>query len=206
MHLKPATLLALIGVFLTVVAAAAASPKPLSLRARLIQRDEFPGFRVEPGLARYRTAALWVQSDPKLTTSQRATELSRLRHEGFRGLDQEFLDHGKLRLAGVSWVMRLGSPAAARAELGASLETYKREDTAIGATFTPFTVHGISGARGFELSGNGEVGDNVFFADGPYLYLIGDGWSLSATDPPTRASLLAAAHTLHARVHGRPAP
>ena len=206
MHSKLATLLALISVFLTVAATAAASPKPLSLRARLIQRNEFPGFRVEPGLARYSTAALWVQADPKLTTSQRSAELSRLRHEGFGGLDQEFLDHGKLKLAGVSWVMKLGSPAAARAELGASLEKYKREDTAIGATFTPFAVHGIPGARGFELSGNDEVGDNVFFADGPYLYLVGEGWSLSATDPPTRASLLAAARTLHARVHGHPAP
>ena len=205
MRSKLAAVLVLGGVALAVAAAASASARPLGLRARLIKHGEFAGFRVEPGLARYSSAQLWVQSDPKLTKAQRSAELRRLRREGFKGLDQEFLDHGAIKPAGVSWVMRLGSAAAARAELKASLEGYKREDAAIGASFTPFAVPGMPRARGFELRGAGQVGDNVFFADGPFLYLVGEGWSLRDKDPPTRAGLLAAAQKLHERVHGHPA-
>jgi len=205
MRSKLAAVLVLGGVALAVAASASASARPLGLRARLIKHGEFAGFRVEPGLARYSSAQLWVQSDPKLTKAQRSAELRRLRREGFKGLDQEFLDHGAIKPAGVSWVMRLGSAAAARAELKASLEGYKREDTAIGASFTPFAVPGMPRARGFELRGAGQVGDNVFFVDGPFLYLVGEGWSLRDKDPPTRAGLIAAVRKLHERVHGHPA-
>jgi len=200
-----AAVLVLAGVALTVAAAASASARPLSLRARLIQRGELAGFRVEPGLARYSSAQLWVQSDPKLTKPQRSAELRRLRREGFRGLDQEFLDRGAVKPAGVSWVMRLRSPAAARAELKASVEGYRKEDAAIGASFTPFAVRGMPRARGFELRGAGQVGDNVFFADGPFLYLVGEGWSLNDKHPPSRAALVAAVQKLHHRVHAHPA-
>jgi len=205
MRSKLATIIVLVGVALAVVAVASASARPLSLRARLIQRGELAGFRVEPGLARYSTAQLWVQSDPKLNKAQRSAELARLRREGFKGLDQEFLDRGAIKPAAVSWVMRLGSAAAARAELKASIRGYKTEDAANGASFTPFAVRGIPGARGFELSGAGQVGDNVFFADGPFLYLVGEGWSLGDKDPPTRAGLIAAVRKLRQRVHGHPA-
>jgi hypothetical protein len=204
MRSKLAAVLVVGGVALALSAAASASARPLSLRQRLIQRGEFAGFRVEPGLARYSSAELWVQADPKLTKAQRSAELRRLRREGFSGLDQEFLDRGAIKPAGVSWVMRLGSPAAARTELMASLEGYKREDAATGASFTPFAVPGMPRARGFELRGAGQVGDNVFFADGPFLYLVGAGWSLNDRNPPTRTSLIAAVRKLHQRVHGRP--
>ncbi len=203
-RLKLVTALALSGLALVVLSSAAASPSPLPLRARLLKRGEFAGFRPEPGLAQYTTAKLWVQADPQLTASQSANELARLRREGFRGLDQEFLTRGAVKGAGVSWVMRLGSRAAARTELAASIKGYKKEDTAIGASFSPFAVSGIPGARGFELSGSGQVGDNVFFTDGPFLYLIGAGWAMSDKKPPTRAGLIAAANNLYKRVRGRP--
>jgi hypothetical protein len=196
--------LVLVGVSLVVLPGASASPRPLPLTERLIARGEFVGFRPEPGLARYTTAQLWVQADPQLTTAQRAAQLARLRREGFRGLDQEFLDRRGVNGAGVSWVMRLGSAAAARAELTASINGYKAEDTAKGATFTPFVVKGVPFARAFELSGAGQIGENVFFADGPFLYLVGQGWAMGDTHAPTRAGLIAAVKRLYHRVHGHP--
>ena len=204
MRSKLAATLVLVGVSLVVLPGASASPSPLPLSARLIEPGEFVGFRPEPGLARYTTAQLWVQADPQLTTARRAAELARLRREGFKGLDQELLDRRGVNGAGVSWVMRLGSPAAARTELTASLNGYKIEDTAKGASFSPFAVKGVPGARGFELSGAGQIGENVFFADGPFLYLVGQGWAMSDTHPPTRAGLITAVKRLYHRVHGRP--
>ena len=35
-------------------------------------------------------------------------------------------------------------------------------------------------------------GDNVYFADGNFLYLVGQGWSSRDKKPPTRAALIAA--------------
>jgi hypothetical protein len=49
------------------------------------------------------------------------------------------------------------------------------------------------------------VGDNVEFADGPYLYLVGDGWSRGMKNTPPRSSLIAAAGKLYKRVHNQPA-
>ena len=46
-------------------------------------------------------------------------------------------------------------------------------------------------------------GDNVYFADGNFLYLVGQGWSSRDKKPPTRAALLAAVQKLYARVRGR---
>jgi hypothetical protein len=205
MRSKLVAVLVLAAVSMMVLQAAAAAPKPLPLRAHLIQRGEFAGFRPEPGIARYSTAELWVQADPNLTTVQRAAQLARLRREGFRGLDQELLDHGSVRGAGVSWTMRLSSPASARAELAASLSGYRKRDAAIGASVSSFAVDGVPNARGLDVRGSGQVGDNVFFTDGPYLYLVGVGWAIGDKHPPTRSGLISAVKKLYKRVHGHPA-
>jgi hypothetical protein len=205
MRSKLAATLVLSTVSLVVLQVAAASPRPLPLGARLIQRGEFAGFRLEPGLAQYSTAALWVQADPTLTTVQRSAQLARLRREGFRGLDQELLDRGAVRGAGVSWVMQLRSPRSARAELAASLRGYKTKDSAMGASISPFSIAGVPGARGFRSRGSGQVGENVFFASGSFLYLVGQGWAIGDNHPPTRAGLINAVKKLYERVRGRPA-
>jgi len=200
MRSKLTTALALAGAALLAAQAATASPKTLPLQARLLQPGELAGFKADQGLAQYPSAALWVQSDPRLTPAQRASELARLRREGFKGLDQRFYAHGTTQ-EGVSWVMQLGSAASARAELGSSLAKYKSQDVASGATFTPWRMTGIPGARGFRLSGGGQIGENIFFTDGPYLYLVGVGWAVGEPHAPTRAGLIAAATRLYTRVH-----
>lgn len=205
MRSKLAVMLVLAGASMAILGAAAAAPKPLPLRAHLIERGEFAGFRPEPGIARYTTAELWVQADPKLTAVQRSAQIARLRREGFKGLDQELLDHGSVRGAGVSWTMRLGSPASARAELAASLNGYKKRDASIGASVSPFAVKGVPSARGLDVRGSGQVGENVFFTDGSYLYLVGEGWAIGDKNPPTRSGLMSAVKKLYERVRGHPA-
>ena len=200
MRSKLAVILSAVGVAVVLAQVAAATPLPLP--ARLLQASELSGFRADQGIARYGTAALWVQADPTLTPAQRTAEVARLRREGFKGLVQRFYARGTTQEA-VSWVMQLGSAAAARAELATTLDKYKVRDVAMGATFTPYTVAAIPGARGFGLRGGGQAGENLFFADGPFLYLVGVGWPTSAAKPPTRASLIAAVTKLHARVRGR---
>jgi len=202
MRAKLTTTLGLAAVALVAAQSAAPAPQSLPLRARVLQAGELAGFRPDHGLARYSSAALWVQSDPTLSPAERAAELARLRREGFKGLAQQFYAHGTTQEA-VSWVMRLGTAAAARAELAASFDKYRTQDIAMGARFTPYAVPGIPGARGYGLRGGGQAGENVFFADGPFLYLVGVGWPTGVAHPPTRTGLVAAATKLYGRVRGR---
>jgi hypothetical protein len=97
--------------------------------------------------------------------------------------------------------MQLRSAASARAELKVDLA----ENKAARGSFSAFSVPAIPGARGFRVSGGSAVGENIFFADGPFLYLVGQGFSSAATHPPTRAGLITAVTTLYRRVHGHPA-
>ena len=70
----------------------------------------------------------------------------------------------------------------------------------------PSSVPGIEAARGYQVSGNGFVGENILFADGSFLYLIsGEGSTVGQKKAPTRADLVAAVSKLHARVHSHAA-
>lgn len=181
---------------------ALASPKPLPLRARLLEQGDFAGFRPESTKHSFKTAKAWVASGPHPTVAQTSAEIARLRREGFVAVLSEFLDRGSARGSGVSWVMQLGSAASARAELKVDLTENK---AASGGSFSAFSVPAIAGARGYRVSGGGSGGENIFFADGPFLYLVGQGWSSADKNPPTRAGLITAAMTLYRRVHGHPA-
>jgi len=204
MQSKLTVVAALAGASLLAAQGVAAAAQPLPLRARVLRSGELAGFRPDHGIAKYPSAALWVQSDPTLSSAQRAAEVARLRREGFKGLVQQFYAHGATQ-EGVSWVMQLGSAAAARAELAVSFDKYRTQDIAMGARFTPYAVAGIPGARGYGLRGGGQAGENVFFTDGPFLYLVGVGWPTAGAHQPTRAGLIAAATRLYRRVHGHPA-
>jgi hypothetical protein len=180
---------------------ALASPKPLPLRDRLIKQGEFAGLRTESTTHSFKTAKAWVASGPHPSAAQMSAEIARLHREGFVAVLSEFLDRGSARGSGLSWVMQLGSAASARAELKVDLA----ENKAQGGSFSAFSVPAIPGARGYRVSGGGSVGENIFFADGPFLYLVGQGWSTADKTPPTRASLIAAVTTLYRRVHNHPA-
>ena len=184
---------------------ALASPKPLPLRDRLIKKGEFAGFRPESSTHSFKSAKAWVVAGPHPSTAPTSGEIARLRREGFVAVLAKFLDRGSARGSGLSWVMQLGSAASARAELKVDLTENKAQTTASGGSFSAFSVPAIRGARGYRVSGGGTVGENIFFADGPFLYLVGQGWSSADTHPPTRAGLVTAVTTLYRRVHGHPA-
>ena len=178
--------------------AAAAAPKPLPLSARVIRQGDFSDLRPESRTQSFRTAKAWVAFDSQLTPAQASTDTARLKREGFVAAVTEFLDRGSTRQRGVSWVLQLGSAAAARAELKADFAEFEN----LGGTFSAFAVPAIPGARGYRSVGGGFGGENVLFADGSFLYLVGQGWS-SSEKPPTRAGLIAAVKKLYGRVHGR---
>jgi hypothetical protein len=190
---------AVVAGFVVGAGAAHASLKPLPLRDRLIAQGDFAGYRPESGTHLFRTAKAWVLSGPH--PAQTSAEIARLQRERFVAVLSEFLDRGSARQSGLSWVMQLGSAASARAELKVDFA----ENKASGGSFSAFSIPAIPGARGYRVSGGGSVGENIFFADGPFLYLVGQGWSSADTHAPTRAGLIAAATTLFRRVHGHPA-
>src|SRR5581483_6936427 len=118
----------------------------------------------------------WVGQGPPVPAAQLSAQTARLNREGFVAVLIEFLDRGSERQSGVSWAMQLGSATAARAELKADLA----QDRAHGGSFSTFSVPAIPGARGYRVPG----GENIYFADGPFLYLVGQGWSTTAAHPP----------------------
>lgn len=177
---------------------ALASSKPLPLRARLLQRGDFPGFM--PERSKSYTAKGWIASDQGLSPAQVKAQVARLKREGFKGLLSEYLDDAQGPQNGLSWVMWLGSAASARAELAANLSFEKTSGNAPAT----FHIKAIPGAVGFGGMSTGGGGENVIFADGPFLYLIGNGWS-GSTHNPKHAALIAAATRLYERVHGHPA-
>jgi hypothetical protein len=180
---------------------ALATPTPLPLRDRLIKQGEFAGYRPESTKQSFTTAKSWVAGGPHLTAAQTSAAIARLHREGFVAVLSEFLDRGYERGNGLSWVMQLGSAASARAELKADLTADKQG----GGSFSTFSVPVIPGARGYRVSGGGSVGENIYFADGPFLYLVGQGFSSVDKNQPTRAGLITAVTTLYRRVHGHPA-
>jgi hypothetical protein len=177
----------------------AATPLPLS--ARLIEAADFAGYVPEPSPKAYRSARNWDSLDTGLTAAQVSADVARLHREGFKQVLVEYLDRAPAKQNGVSWVMQLGSPAAARAELAASLAEDKAQNP---GTFLAYAVPGIAAARGYRVSGNGFIGENVLFADGPFLYLVGEGWTAGQRNAPTRAELVAAVMKLYERVHSHP--
>ena len=134
--------------------------------------------------------------------SQVSADVARLHREGFKEVLVEYLDRAPGKQNGVSWVMRLGSAAAARAELAASLA----EDKAQNPGYSAYSVPGIAAARGYHVSGNGFIGENILFADGPFLYLVGEGWTEGQKNAPTRADLVAAVTKLYEQSSQPPRP
>jgi hypothetical protein len=173
----------------------------LPLNARLIQAADFAGYVPEPSHTAYRSARNWDSLDTGLTAAQVSADAARLHREGFKEVLVEYLDRAPAKQNGVSWVMQLGSPAAARAELAASLAEDKAQNP---GTFSSYSIRGIAAARGYRVSGNGFIGENVLFADGPFLYLVGEGWTAGQRNAPTRADLVAAVAKLYERVHSHP--
>jgi hypothetical protein len=192
----------------SVVAFGALSPLPLS--ARVIQQGEFSGFgpfSAHGPTTQFKSAKQWVSGDRSFTPAQASAEIAALRREGFKAVLVEQLKSLNTNWGGVSWVMQLGSAASARVELAANVRHLAGTNKPPKATYAAFPASTIPGAHGYRLGGTAGnfEGDNVVFADGPFLYLVGDGWVTGVKKAPPRSTLIAAATKLYQRVHGHPA-
>jgi hypothetical protein len=166
----------------------AATPRPSPLASRVIGHGEFKGYT--PGAQHsYNTPSAYIADE---APSQRNADIARLTSEGFKaGLTEDLYDaQGPQSGPGVSDVMQLGSAASARAELAAQKRLVFRG-------FIRFPVKTIPGAVGFR----GRGGENVLFADGPFVYLVGYGWFEKPLTPPRHSALIDAATKLYTRIH-----
>jgi hypothetical protein len=178
-----------------------AQSKPLPLSARVIAHGEFVG--VGPSgpshLQTFRSAAPFlVQYQQVSTPSQVSAWVALLHREGFVAVVVEQLGSPTAHRRGLSWAMELGSPADAKSEVAKEFDEHKTQGHA-----AQFRVGGIPAASAFRLGTSSNGGDNIFFADGRFMYFVGDGWNNGGT--PARAALIAAAQSLYKRVHGHPA-
>lgn len=190
---------------------------PLPLEARLLQQGEFARVSVLPEPQRFGAAARWVRAERGFSSRVRDLQIARLEQEGFVAAlrAERRAWHGvnvvhpfKPYWAGSSAVLQFESASSATAEALAMLRDAKIVPPDAIPT-ARFAVPGIPGALGFSrYLGNGEE-DTLVFADGRFLYAISFGsftGARAATVPPSpRARMLAAAHALYQRVHGRPA-
>lgn len=180
-------------------AATPARPGALTLADRVVGFGEFPGFAPTNPTSVVRGAGAWVAAQG-LPAAQASAEVARLHRVGFvaGGVEQLAGPAGSGDRSALSMVEQLGSAADARRELAQN----SRPPAGQGA-YAAFSVPAIPGARGFDASGGGGAGHNVAFADGPYYYLVGAGFAIGASNPPSRAQVVAAATALYRRVHAR---
>lgn len=166
-----------------------------ALGTRVLAADELPGFAPQV-LSPSTSAADWAAVEVR--PAQAAKETARLKRLGFiAGLSEQLsATNGDEAQTGLSLVERFPSARAAASEVAAQLRRSKAS-----GNFKAFGVPGIPGARGFDLAGRNGAGQNVVFADGPYYYLVGTGWSTQTPQPPARADVVNGAQRLYRRVH-----
>ncbi len=174
-------------VMASIVGVASAKPigSAIPLTARVLHAGDFLGLKPQKSVVVIRSPEQWATYEPPGALFGAAL----LRKDNFAGGIFENLSWPARNTAGLSMVVQLGSPAAAR--------KYLTIYNGVGDTL-PFRVSGIPGARGFGDQG----GINIVFVDGDYAYLVGAGWN-GPKQTVTQAQLLAAAELLYHRVHER---
>jgi hypothetical protein len=184
-------------VALAAAGSAAGRPQaaPLPLPQRVLHAGELGGLAPVSSPRVTRSAADWgLQSN---------MDPGALRRNRFVAGIWEQLQWPARQWAGLSSVGQFGSPKLAAAVIGPDVAARIAQAKGNGGTGTPFAVPGIPGARGLSVTSRGTAGYDVEFADGPFWYLVGVGFAAgNARD--AKAQLLAAAHRLYRRVHGRP--
>jgi hypothetical protein len=178
--------------------------KPMYIGDRVLRAGELPGFSPRDTPKPVASVAAWNKIAPSGGLDVRA----RLRAAGFvSGVREDLRWRSGDDRGALSVVVRLGSAGSALSEIARELRDAADEPNRGEATaYKPFAVPGIPGAHGFSLPASDHTGENIIFADGPFIYWIGAGWGNQVRDPPTQADLIHAANILYGRVHGRPAP
>jgi hypothetical protein len=160
----------------------------LPLSAYLVRAHEETGMqRTGPATADL-TPAKWTSNG----VPDAAAENTRLAKEGFREVISVQTSHG------VSWAMQLGSAAAAAREEATELKEFASGPEAPANT-TRFTIAGIPSADGWVFP---RADANVLLTEGRCLMLIGDDLTTNHNQLP----VVAAAHAIWTRTHGKPGP
>jgi hypothetical protein len=174
-----------------------------SLAPYVVRAGEEAGFSAIGAPTFTGSAAAWTAGDPTA-----AADAKRLRGEGFRGALTENTA-GVNGTAGVSWVVELASPAAAKSEEQAQL----KEDIAAQSPspVTRFTIKQLPTSAGFTGRGNSstevnasetpadEVDANVLFVEGSCVLLVGDqiGSRINPSPPVIGGALKIYGRTAH---------
>jgi hypothetical protein len=186
---------AILGVVLAVLATGVAAAAGLALTQRVLASGQLAGMKSTKAPVAVKGAAAFVASEGG-PPAQRSAEVARLTKLGFIAAVREpLVSPGNGNLAGLSLVVQFASSASAKADLA-------HESTTNGP-WKYFTVAGIPGARGFESIQSAGGGRNVGFTDGPFYYLVGAGWSGSASNGVPRSQVISTALALYRRVHGK---
>jgi hypothetical protein len=154
----------------------------------LVRSGEEPGYSLEGEPILSSTPMEWAKGEKDPTP-----EVARLTSEGFR--DAVIQHTAANEGAGVSWVIQLATPSAARHELKASYGRAAAEQNPV----SPFAISELPGSQGFVSHGTGGSAANVWFREGSCVLLIGDLAS-SRTDPMP-AVTAAALSIYHATEH-----
>lgn len=163
----------------------------------LLRSHDETGFVVDGHPKTAGSLNAWLNNVWGEPAQQRAVDSKRLRAEHFRrGMWER--TSGPQGAMGVSWVMELGSSAAARREANFQFQSGFATQP---STPKRFGVPGVPGARGY-VSGGGRTGGaaNVVWAQGRCTFLVGDyrPGAGSLTGPVT-----AGAKAIHRRTHGK---
>jgi hypothetical protein len=180
---------------------AAVAMAAVPLQRFIVKRGEETGFRPQGKPHLFRTARSWLAYGGD-TGAQLATDTARLRLEGFvQALVQNLSDDNGTpdNSGGLSLVVRLGSPGAAKAEQGVELA---QDIAGQGlARIHRFKVAGVPHARGFTVIIPGAPGSaaNAMFTEGSCLLLLGDAIPGTNPAPPVEAGVKA----IYRRTNGR---
>jgi hypothetical protein len=131
--------------------------------------------------------AAWTAGGPTA-----AADTKRLRVEGFQGVLTENTA-GANGAAGVSWVIKLASPAAAKSEEQAQL---KEDITEQGPSVTHFAIKQLPTSARFTARGKSRADANVLFVEGSCVLLVGD---LTAIGINPRPPVIAGALKIYGR-------
>jgi len=172
-------------------APAADAAATLTLQQRVLRPNEFKGFRPIGSHPLIKRIATW---------SGGYLPVAALHKNGFVAGVREQLHSRTLNADALSVAAQFKTAKGARAEILAELSYFRAR---VGA-YEPFSVSTIPGAHGYESTGGGATGYNVLFSDGRFQYLVGAGFSSSATKTPSKAQLIATAAELYHRVRGHP--
>ncbi len=167
-----------------------------ALNAYTVRGDEEPGF-VATAPVSHPTPSSFVAGES--SAAEEEADIVRLRQEGFRGALVEHLDPASGSSGGgVSTIILLRSPAAARAELTDEIREAE-SDQASGGTISQFSAPTVPGSTGFTATQAQQGGaGNLLFVEGSCLLAVGDSSAQSDLTGP----LIHAAESIYGRTRG----